>query len=124
MKEENKIKIRGEGNKRPSPKKSKMLGVLSLTSITGITPKKAAELFVFLKISNLSELYDACKDGKVSKLDGWGEEFQAKIKQEIELQTLWIMSQCNKAKKDSKVDYNANKLEKEFLLNLAMSLKK
>ena len=120
----NKIKIRSEGNKSPSPKKNKLLGVLSLTSITGITPKKAAELFIFLKISNLSELYDACKDGKISKLDGWGEEFQEKIKQEIELQTLWIMSQCNKVKKDNKIDYNANNSEKEFLLNLAMSLKK
>jgi hypothetical protein len=114
-----KSKIRGDG---PAVSEGqRLLELLGVTSIAGITFNKAAELHLLLGINNISDLYKACKEGKVAKLKGWGEIKQEKIKSEIEAHVLWLASQCNKVKKDLSSDYQRPLIDKEFLLSLARS---
>tara|TARA_Y100000389_G_C17468324_1_gene527797 strand:- start:1089 stop:1469 length:381 start_codon:yes stop_codon:yes gene_type:complete len=97
-------------------KKSNKFDVLGLTVINGINFKKAAELHVELNINSIEELYQACKEGKVRSLKGWGEIIENKIKSEIELNVLWIHTQC--AKVNNKSKKQLKEFDKEFLLNL------
>jgi DNA polymerase/3'-5' exonuclease PolX len=108
--------IRGDSN---GDDKNKLFELIGLISINGITFEKAAELHVLLGINNVQDLYEACKRGEVSRLKGWGEITQEKIKSEIELHVLWMMSKCAKVKKENSSDYKTAKIDKEFLLILA-----
>lgn len=97
-------------------KNSNSFNVLGLTAINGINFKKAAELHVKLNINNIEDLYHACKEGRINKLEGWGEVVENKIKSEIELNVLWMHTQCSKV--HSEIKKQPKELDKEFLLNL------
>lgn len=97
-------------------KNSNSFNVLGLTAINGINFKKAAELHVKLNINNIEDLYHACKEGRINKLEGWGEVVENKIKSEIELNVLWMHTQCSKVYSETKKQ--PKELDKEFLLNL------
>ena len=113
---------RGKKSKRrENTQKQKMFDILSLTCISGITPNIAAQIHVELDINNIDELYVACKQGRLAKLDGWGEEKQSDIIDEIELQTLWIMSQCNKIRRKKSNDFQQNNVTKNILNSFAKS---
>lgn len=60
-------------------RKSLHPGLLELTKIQGVGPKKAIVLHKKLKIDNLQDLEKAARAGKIAKLDGFGETTQANI---------------------------------------------
>jgi len=93
-------------------------GLLSLTAISGINFKKAAELHVKLNVCNIDDLYDACKEGRLKELKGWSLSTENRIKSEIELNTLWVHGQCSAMRKktNSRKD---RRVGREFLLSLA-----
>lgn len=93
-------------------------GLLSLTAISGINFKKAAELHVKLDICDIRDLYEACKDGRLKELKGWSLSTENRIKSEIELNTLWVHGQCSAIRKKGNVNKRTS-LGKEFLLSLA-----
>jgi DNA polymerase/3'-5' exonuclease PolX len=115
MKKEN--NIRGE----TGDDKSKLFDLIGLTGIAGISVTKAAELHVMLGINNIQELYEACRRGEISRLKGWGTNMEEKIKTDIELNVLWLMSKCAQIRKAGSSNYQASKLDKDFLLALARS---
>jgi DNA polymerase/3'-5' exonuclease PolX len=111
--------------KNKSDSNKKLFNLIGLTSITGIDFKKAAQLHVCLGVNNIEDLYKACRDGKVSKLKGWGAVSEERIKSEIELHILWFNAQCTKAKKEYGIEnYQRSNIDKEFLHNLAIELSK
>ncbi len=59
-------------------------GLLGLLHIPGLGPKKVKALYEKLAIANLQQLEQACRDGKVALLDGFGEKTQAKILEGIQ----------------------------------------
>jgi DNA polymerase (family 10) len=59
-------------------------GLLEMIRIPGLGPKKAKSLFDHLKIDSVEKLERACKDGKVAKVEGFGEKSQQKILEGIE----------------------------------------
>ena len=111
-----------EANKKK--KRNYLFDLVSMTSISGVDFRKAAELFIALKITTVEELYEACKQNKVAALDGWGEASQQKVKSQIELNVLWMSGQCNKVKKELSSPFQKPLMEKDFLLNLANELNK
>jgi DNA polymerase (family 10) len=60
-------------------KKSMPASLLDLLKIPGLGAKKVKILFEKLKIKTLEELTDACKEGKIAKLRGFGVKTQEKI---------------------------------------------
>lgn len=112
------IRNKGDSNK-------KLFNLVGLTSITGIDFKKAAQLHVCLGVNSIEDLYEACKNGDVAKLKGWGAVTEERIKSEIELHILWFNAQCSKAKKEYGIEnYQRSKIDKDFLHNLAKELSK
>lgn len=105
------------GNKKK--KVNSIFDLVGLTSIVGINFKKAAELHIALRINNMEDLYNACKENKLAQLSGWGTVSQSKIKSQIELNVLWMMGQCNKAKEEVSSPYQAPLSDKETLLKMA-----
>jgi len=108
--------------KKRENKKEKVNNIFDLigvASVVGISFKKAAELHIGLRINNIEDLYNACKDGRVSALDGWGPKSQSKIKSQIELNVLWMIGQCNKVKSELNSPYQAPLADKETLLKMA-----
>lgn len=105
-------------------KRNYLFDLVSMTSISGVDFRKAAELYIALKISTVEELYKACKENKIAALDGWGEASQQKVKSQIELNVLWMSGQCNKVKKEFNSPFQKPIMEKDFLLNLANELSK
>lgn len=103
--------------KNTKKKKDNQFDLLGLTSVSGISIKKAAELHVKLGVSNLNELYQACKDGKLVNVKGWGLSTQQRIKSEIELNVLWLHTQCTKIKKEA-AGVGGERFDREFLLNI------
>ena len=93
------------GNKKK--KVNSIFDLVGLTSIVGINFKKAAELHIVLRIN------------KLAQLSGWGTVSQSKIKSQIELNVLWMMGQCNKAKEEVSSPYQAPLSDKETLLRMA-----
>lgn len=91
--------------------------LLGLTAISGINFKKAAELNVKLNVRSLSDLYEACKEGKVKELKGWSLSTENRIKSEIELNTIWLAGQCGVIRKTSNGKCTS-RVDKEFLLGL------
>ncbi|HEX5035779.1 MAG TPA: DNA polymerase/3'-5' exonuclease PolX [bacterium] len=61
-------------------------GLLEMMRIPGLGPKKAKSLFDHLKIDSVEKLEKACKDGKIAKVEGFGEKSQKKILEGIEHQ--------------------------------------
>lgn len=61
-------------------------GLLEMMRIPGLGPKKAKSLYDHLKIDSVEKLEKACKDGKVAKVEGFGEKSQQKILEGIEHQ--------------------------------------
>ena len=90
--------------------------LLGLTAVNGINFKKAAELHVKLDIRNIEDLYNACKRGEVSKLNGFSLNSQNRIKSEIELNVLWLHTQCTKI--TNKANNKGVQFGREFLLSL------
>ncbi|MBI2565170.1 DNA polymerase/3'-5' exonuclease PolX [Candidatus Woesearchaeota archaeon] len=60
-------------------KKSIPLGVEEMMHVQGLGPKKAFKLYKKLKIKNLKELEKAAKEGKIKKLEGFGEKSEEDI---------------------------------------------
>ena len=54
-------------------------GLLLLLQIPGLGPKKVKVLYEKLAISNQQQLEQACRDGKIARLDGFGEKTQSRI---------------------------------------------
>jgi len=54
-------------------------GLLELTAIPGVGPKKAIQLIEELGISSVGELEYACRENRLLKLKGFGEKVQQKI---------------------------------------------
>ncbi len=54
-------------------------GLLELTAIPGVGPKKAMQLIEELGISSVGELEYACRENRLLKLKGFGEKVQQKI---------------------------------------------
>ena len=61
-------------------------GLIELTSIPGLGPKKAAVLIEELGIQSLGELEYACRENRLAKLKGFGEKVQLKIMDGIQFQ--------------------------------------
>lgn len=64
-------------------------GVLAFLQIPGLGPKKAKMLFERLGLCTIEQLVQACNDGKVALLDGFGEKTQAKILEGIRLRATY-----------------------------------
>lgn len=54
-------------------------GLLEMLKIPGLGPKKVKALYEKLNITTIEQLEEACKQGKVATLDGFGEKTQEKI---------------------------------------------
>ena len=103
--------------KNVEKKSNNQFDLLGITAVSGISIKKAAELHVKLGISNLNELYEACKEGKLAEIKGWGLSTQQRIKSEIELNILWVHTQCTKFRRNGNA-MGGERFDREFLLNI------
>ena len=54
-------------------------GLVAMLEIAGLGPKKVKALYDELRIETLEQLEQACKDGRVAKLKGFGEKTQSNI---------------------------------------------
>ena len=115
---------KNKGQPEKDKQKNALFDLIGLMSITGIDFKKAVQLHLMLGINNMQDLYEACKEGRVRELKGFGEITEKKIKSEIELNILWFNSQRNKYKKIYNNDFQGPIADKDFLLNLAISQSK
>jgi DNA polymerase (family 10) len=61
------------------------IDIEAITSVEGVGPKTAKELYQKLGVATLEELKAAAEQGKIAELDGFGEKSQAKILDHIEL---------------------------------------
>ena len=59
-------------------------GLIELTELSGLGPKKVRLLHQELKIESISQLKEACEAGKVSKLSGFGSKTQDKLLESIQ----------------------------------------
>jgi DNA polymerase (family 10) len=59
-------------------------GIIQWLDISGLGPKNIAKIHQELGISELAELKEACRDGRVAQLDGLGEKSAQKILKSIE----------------------------------------
>jgi DNA polymerase (family 10) len=59
-------------------------GLLELIRVQGVGPKRALILYQKLKITDVAALEKAAKEGKIAKLDGFGEKSQEKILKGLE----------------------------------------
>jgi DNA polymerase (family 10) len=59
-------------------------GVLDLSQVPGLSLKKIVALHAALGIESLSELQEACEQGRVRKIKGFGDKTEAKILEAIE----------------------------------------
>lgn len=64
-------------------------GLLALLEISGLGPKKIQALRLKLGIESVEALEQACKDGKVAELTGFGEKTQANLLEAIERRRLY-----------------------------------
>lgn len=68
-------------------------GIIEMITLKGIGPKKIKTVWKELKIENIDQLYEACKQGKLEKLKGFGVKTQQTIQQNLD----YIISQRGKA---------------------------
>lgn len=64
-------------------------GLVALLDIPGLGPKKIQALNKKLGVDSVAALEQACKDGKVAKLDGFGEKTQTNLLEGIEQRRLY-----------------------------------
>lgn len=64
-------------------------GLVALLDIPGLGPKKIQTLNKKLGVDSVKALEQACKDGKVAKLDGFGEKTQTNLLEGIEQRRLY-----------------------------------
>lgn len=64
-------------------------GLVALLDIPGLGPKKIQALNKKLGVDSVEALEQACKDGKVAKLDGFGEKTQTNLLEGIEQRRLY-----------------------------------
>jgi len=105
---------KGQKDTTKKTKKVSKFDLLGLTAVNGINFKKAAELHVKLDIKNIEDLYNACKENRVHNLKGFSQSLQNRIKSEIELNVLWLHTQCTKVNGNN----NGAQFGREFLLSL------
>ena len=68
-------------------------GILEMIRLKGIGPKKIKVIWKELGIENILSLYEACKQGQLAKVKGFGEKTQETILENLE----YLMSQKGKA---------------------------
>lgn len=71
--------LQGHSTVRDDLFKSIPAGLLELTQVPGLGPKKAQVLIDELEIHSLSELEYACRENRLLKLKGFGDKLQQKI---------------------------------------------
>ena len=64
-------------------------GLLEMIQVPGLGPKKVKALHDKLGLETIAQLEEACRDGRVAKLDGFGEKTQAKILEGIQFRRQW-----------------------------------
>src|SRR5882672_6097070 len=64
--------------------KSLPSGLLDIIRIQGVGPKRAKILYDKLKIKDIPGLEKACRDGRIAKLEGFGEKSQENILKGLE----------------------------------------
>jgi len=69
------------------------VGILEMINLKGLGPKKIKVVWKELNIESIDGLYEACKQGQLEKLKGFGAKTQATILQNIE----YLISQRGKA---------------------------
>jgi DNA polymerase/3'-5' exonuclease PolX len=104
--------------------KSFLFDLIGITAIPGIDIKTAAYLYISLKIQNIFDLYQVCKNGELKNTKGFSEKKQEDIKNSIELLTLSMMGRCNKVKKELNSPYQPKVVDKLFLMKLAEEISK
>ena len=67
-------------------------GVLKMLELKGIGPKKIKALWKELHLENVDQLFDACRQGRLATLKGFGEKTQETILQNLE----YLISQRGK----------------------------
>lgn len=65
-------------------KESLPAGLLEMTDLPGVGPKKVRALYEELDIDSIEKLEAACKDGKVAELGGFGKKTEQKILEGID----------------------------------------
>lgn len=113
---------RGRGN--PKVNKNYLFNLIGLASLSSLNMKKVALINVILGVTNIEELYQACKNNDISELPGFGVATQKKIQSEIELSILWLNNQTIKVKKELNKTCQSSKENTEFLLSLITSQNK
>jgi DNA polymerase (family 10) len=58
--------------------------IVEATRIPGIGPKRARALFETLELGSLDDLKKAAKEGRIAKIEGFGDKTEAKILEELE----------------------------------------
>lgn len=71
--------LKGTSSARDELAESLPPGLLELTRVPGLGPKKARQLIEELEIRNVRELEYACRENRLLKLKGFGEKLQSKI---------------------------------------------
>lgn len=71
--------LKGTATERDALSASLPDGLLELTRVPGLGPKKAIAVIEMLGIKTLGELEYACRENRLLKLKGFGEKVQAKI---------------------------------------------
>ncbi|MBI4367777.1 MAG: DNA polymerase/3'-5' exonuclease PolX, partial [Candidatus Omnitrophica bacterium] len=65
-------------------RKSLPAGLLNILNIPGLGPKRAKALYEELDIKSVEELQTACRENRVSQLEGFGEKSQSRILEALE----------------------------------------
>jgi DNA polymerase (family 10) len=78
--------LTGESKVRREIEESLPKGLLELTQIPGLGPKKALQLIEELEIQSVRELEYACKENRLLKIKGFGPKLQDKILESIRFQ--------------------------------------
>ncbi|MFB6146037.1 MAG: DNA polymerase/3'-5' exonuclease PolX [Candidatus Nanohaloarchaea archaeon] len=66
-------------------KKDLPVDIEALTAVEGLGPKKSKKLYMALGISDLDELEEAAREGKIAEVEGFGEKSQEKILDHIDM---------------------------------------
>jgi DNA polymerase (family 10) len=85
--------LKGTSKVRDDLQASLPEGLLELTAISGVGPKKAMQLIEELGIHSVAELEYACKENRLLKLKGFGDKIQHKILEGIAFQKN-VAGQC------------------------------
>jgi DNA polymerase (family 10) len=76
--------LKGQSSALEELKSSLPEGLIELTQVPGLGPKKAMILIEELQIKTIGELEYACRENRLLKLKGFGDKLQAKILEGIE----------------------------------------